>query len=481
MKHRLFAVIMSLMLVVTFMPTTTFASSSVWPSGKNISGVGVTNNMTEKIQVKNVSLRSKVAHNDDELEIIKQTMYEEHSMLMNEVVGQEDLYCSDVWDAMMQLSDIFMTKVETADSVDDIVMELGGWLFVDEDFMKELYAIEYLESLTKQQATSTSDLPRLKNDLKKELEKAFKYYDRSEFDDYYWGILTSRKAELNSSINSIGTYMDYALVMYDLDYNGWFEDNNEDEEWMTLKRASDVLAYDEEYEDEEYYISSWINTKDEVKKHRKRLKTWANDVLNKEMKEIGYTSAPKEFSSALKSLEKRIDSEVDCVVMYQDYERFVNSVYEKAESLNEGREEISSGDLLRFQKKLTAAFMNYKESDYSQKQWKKLNKIYDKYIARTDGFWYEDQLKDSVVKEMTTEMNKVKTLKQEAKELKQLKEKRIKQINKYAKSKKFNHKKSIPLAKKAVKKIKAAKTKEKVNSIYKQYKAKIKKTAKKKK
>ena len=55
MKRKLFAVIMSLMLVITFMPTTTFAVSSVWPSGKNISGVAVTNDMTEKIQVKNVS------------------------------------------------------------------------------------------------------------------------------------------------------------------------------------------------------------------------------------------------------------------------------------------------------------------------------------------------------------------------------------------------------------------------------------------
>ena len=33
------------------------------------------------------------------------------------------------------------------------------------------------------------------------------------------------------------------------DWEKVFDDNNEDEEWMTLKRASDMLAYDEEYEE----------------------------------------------------------------------------------------------------------------------------------------------------------------------------------------------------------------------------------------
>ena len=503
MRRKIFTVILAVMIITTFMPAASFGISSVGsPGSGNISvklvfpdGAG------KRICSRHSGIRSRILHNEDMLEVIQQALMEAKIEVMDELEGEQDHYAPEVWNTMMAISAEFDKMVNSAESYTDLGDEYMGMIFVKEEFAALLNEIESLKGLTIQKVTSAKDLTRLKTQMKKGVAENFAAYQKADYTDYYWGIVLTKKAEINRDIDAVKTFRAYGKVYASLVEDGFlYPDEGGLEEDMEF--FSHVIKENEDLEGMDYYVSSWVFTKDEVSTNRAMFQKWADDVIKVDMKALGYKNASKDLAAQLKQTKAKIKSEVDCDVMYRDYLEFEDAAYKKAEKAVGLKEPASIGDIIRLQKKMTDIFYQYKEVNYSTEGWSNLNEVYTKYYYKTEEFLFQSQINDQFLKEMKTALNKVPNLKAEQriakekerlakekqkklkekqkKELKKLKKKRIKQIRKYAKNKKFDQKKSLPLAKKAVKKIKAAKTKAKVNKVYKKYKAKIKKTAVKK-
>ena len=501
MKRRIFTVILAVMIVTTFMPAASFGVSSFGSgTGEQSLKIAVPDKAGVRVYTRHSGIKSRIRHNDDLLEVLKQACYEERDTIMDEIDGKEKYYCPEVWNLMMELSEQFTQKVDSAESVNDLGELFMGFLIIKPEISEPLEQISMLQSFTIQQLSSSSDVPQIKKKMQKNLKEFFDSYEKADFSQYYWGILTTKRSKLSATISSIKTIRDFVKAQSELSSEGFgylFGGDYYDDDFDSFVRLSDILDdYDDDEDDEEfYYYSNWLFDADEVKSNKEMFVKWAEKLLKEDMKDIGYTTAEKDFAARLKTLKKQIAAEVDCDVMYHDYNQFAAEVYRKAQQKNADREPASYGNILRFEKKMRDIFMTgYKSKTYSDAGWEELNSVHQKYLRKADGFLYQDQLSNKFLTEYKAALNKVLTLKQEQakiakekakakkqQELQLLKTKRIKQIKKYAKNKKFDQKKSIPLAKKAAKKIKAAKTKKKVNQIYKTYKAKIKKTAAKKK
>lgn len=503
MKRRIFTVILAVMIVTTFMPAASFGVSSFGSgTGEQSLKIAVPDKAGVRVFTRNSGIKSRIRHNDDLLETLKQACYEARDEIMDAIDGKEKYYCPEVWNLMIELSEQFTQKVDNAESVNELGELFMGFLIIKSEIYEPLDQISMLQSLTVQQLSSTSDLSQIKTKMQKNLKESFGSYERDDFSQYYWGVLTTKKRKLSATISSIKTIRDFVNAQTELSSEGFgylFGGDYYDDDFESFARLSDILDDDDDYDDEDdeeyYYYSNWLFDIDEVEENKEMFGKWAEKLLKEDMKAIGYTTASKDFAARLKTLKKQIAAEVDCDVMYHDYNQFAAEVYRKAQEKNADREPASYGNILRFEKKMRDIFMTgYKSKNYSDAGWGELNSVYQKYLRKADGFIYQDQLSNKFLTEYKAALNKVLTLKQEQakiakekakakaqQELQLLKTKRIKQIKKYAKNKKFDQKKSIPLAKKAAKKIKAAKTKKKVNQIYKTYKAKIKKTAMKKK
>ena len=478
MKKRLFTVILAVIVAITFMPQTIFGVSSVgsYKDDNNKITFVFPDRPGQGVYVRHNTLSSKIKHTDNLLETVKQLLQEEKDMSLSDIESNESNYCQEVLDSVAEISAEFDRKVDAVDSMNDIGDMYMGFIFLNEDISKPLIEIEILGKMTKQYATSSKDLNVLKGQLKNNVTNTFKMYQSEDFTEYYWGIVKTKKSDLLSSINAISSFRDYADVEYEFLDDGYGNINLDDDEDFEMRKLSEIKDSDDEDEESLYYESCWVYNKYEVDEYKENFQKWADVLVNKDMKKIGYTNAAKDFKSDLESTKKQIRSEVDCDVMYLDYLKFEKKVLKAAKTYIDAKEPVSDGDIIRFQKKMTDIYMQYKVADYSAKRWKELKDIYELYMSDAELYEFQDQINDSVLKEMKKKMDKVPNLKTE---LKNLKNKRIKQIKKYAKNKKFNQKKSIPLANKAVKKIKAAKTKTQVNKIYKTYKKKISKTVKK--
>lgn len=472
MKKKSFVILLAVMILVTFMPTAAFGASTVNPGGAStymqnlkIAKAGRT------LCPKNAVLRHKVRHTEDELEYIKQMLLEEKTMYMEEMPDQK-YFCPEVWEAIIACGNEYEQSVMNAESLEDLCEIFGGWIFLNEDIMEPLYAMEYLGELTIQQVESADDLDRLVDELKTKLKDSCATYKKKDYTDYYWSKFQDEKAETEEQIAEIKTFKDYAYFwMRESDLIDYYDDEDDEWEFASVKDLFD----DEEDFNSHYYESYWIFDKDEVESNRTMFKNWAETFLTEDLKDYGIEGADVTYADELAAVQKLIDSEDDCDVMYLDYLGYTESILNKEAEVLSTKEPASYSDIIRLQTKLTDVFYQYKKADYSSNKWDKMYEIYEEYMYGAEEFLYQVQINDEYVAKMKEKMDKVPVL---AKELKQLKTKRSKQLMTLAKKSKYNQKKSIPLAKEGIKKIKKATTIKEVEKIFKTYKKKIEKTKK---
>ena len=455
MFRKVYVILMSVIMMVTFLPQVSFGAS-VPISGSDLNA------------------RLRIASGD--LDYMKQNMFELIDQVQAESVDEERYYCPEVLASIDESLAEAREMVESADSVNDFLdISLDGEYSMVTRLTNLLVEVVSLGEMTRQYVTGSGDLKRMKADLTKRCKDAFGQLKRAKYDDYYWGRVEETRKEMNQTISSVKTFRDYVRAdstLYGVEDLIWDSVYSYEEDDFDL----DDLELDEE-EEEEYgpATGGWIYTKEQVADFRSSMIKAINDYISKDLKTYGYTGKATAFTTIKENYQKKIKATPDVDEMYWFMQEAIREINEKA-GIDPDLELIPNSDRLRMLSKLKDVYYGYKRINYNMENWYKLETIYSDACRNVNKLYLPSQLTDKLVTNMKAKMDKVPS---EKVTLPKAKKAAIKMLKKYRNKKKYNQKKAAPIVKKGIREINACKYSDEVNPILFKYIAKAERTLKK--
>ncbi len=400
MKRKLLALILSVAVMIAFVPSGVFAKATI--DGKADSDSVVNSTKTYKhIKTKTKGIPKytiKIA--DTDFDEIRQEVVE-YLQEYYGLVKDEDRYNPDVYKEIKTIYDSEMEFINSSTSVEDITTQGLFGLTLTERTGMALEMIEILSDYTLR--NGYSDLPTVISESKNRTKDVFSAYKKADYNTYYWEIISSKKdeflesfdkipnadSEINKLYSGLTGYAECALIeseMREYAPDGYFEDEDDGFEVVIYVGEEGADYFDLLYD-------HWVYSNEDLKQGRmsafESLKSFAY-----ELEDLYAEKNPKD-KKGLKKLKKEneeflldIDSKMDKAYTAEDILEIIDEAYEymyqesvEIEKLDE-KVQPTYGDVIRLQTAIDDLAQNYIKTNYSEKKWAEIESLFDEEMYR---------------------------------------------------------------------------------------------------
>ena len=374
-----------------------------------------------------------------------------------------DYYSKEVWDTAQNLYKTEIQRISNITSLDELldfsVPSFFGYT-PNPTTLKVALELGHLSELKLSVYKQPSDMEKVKDDLRTELENTLSSYTRSKFNDFYWDRVISARDEVNGWIDNISSPLDYADFMILWSEVEYFEDSSYDDEDVDFSSDIETIIY------------KYIVSKDEFENAIDSLEDDMFDYVEEYLPSRDYKGNTDKLYDMIDSFRQKAQK--------AEYARqllnIADDVYAQMISYTGidpsddlGKPLANNSDITRLWDKMEKYFLKtYSKRNYSEEGWTKLTDIKDEYEQKLSEIVYKEDLKDDkIYNDFVKELAAVDTY---AKELKAKKANTISDLKDiYLGDPKYNQKKVKPIIVEAIKKINAATKLEQIDKIFDTY------------